>query len=90
MKLRGLNPNFFIHISGSDLYIPMIGLIRNLYFPVLHESTLGSTAGADRRPRNRRQVPCPPSAAAVEQRDHINDQHTNFQFGKLWIVNGNN
>ncbi len=25
MKLRGLVPNFYIHVSVSDLYIPMIG-----------------------------------------------------------------
>jgi hypothetical protein len=26
MKLCGLSPNFYIHKSVSDLYIPMIGL----------------------------------------------------------------
>jgi hypothetical protein len=31
MKLRGLVPNFYIHISVSDLYIPMIGLPILLY-----------------------------------------------------------
>jgi hypothetical protein len=25
MKLRGLVPNFYIHVSASDLYIPTIG-----------------------------------------------------------------
>jgi hypothetical protein len=25
MKLRGLVPNFYIHVSMSDLYIPKIG-----------------------------------------------------------------
>ncbi len=25
MKLLGLVPNFYIHVSVSDLYIPMIG-----------------------------------------------------------------
>jgi hypothetical protein len=25
MKLRGLVPNFYIHVSVSDLYIPTIG-----------------------------------------------------------------
>jgi hypothetical protein len=25
-ELRGLSPNFHIHVSVSDLYIPMIGL----------------------------------------------------------------
>jgi hypothetical protein len=24
MKLRGLAPNFYIHVSGSDLYVPTI------------------------------------------------------------------
>jgi hypothetical protein len=38
--------------TGSNLYTPMIGLICNLYFPVLRVSTLGSTAGADRRAGN--------------------------------------
>jgi hypothetical protein len=45
MKLRGLIPNFYIHVYRSDLYIPTIGYIWNLYFPVLRERTLGSTAG---------------------------------------------
>ncbi len=30
MKLHGLVPNYYIHVSGSDLYIRMIGLIWNL------------------------------------------------------------
>jgi hypothetical protein len=59
MKLRGLVLNFYNHVSGSDLYIPTIGLIWNLVFP------------------------------AEEPRVHISDQHTNIQFGKLWIINGN-
>ncbi len=41
MKLRGLFPNFYIHVSGSNLCIPTIDLIWNHYFPVLHERTLG-------------------------------------------------
>jgi len=36
-----------------------------------------------------RQFPALPSAPAVELGVHMNDQHTNFQFGKLWIINGN-
>jgi hypothetical protein len=31
-------------------------------------------------------VPCPPLRSCP--RVHINDQHTNFQFGKLWIIKG--
>jgi hypothetical protein len=34
-------------------------------------------------------VPCP-SLPPLLQLIHINDQHTNFQFGKLRIINGNN
>jgi hypothetical protein len=30
MKLRGHVSNFYIHVSGIDLYIPTIGLIWNL------------------------------------------------------------
>jgi hypothetical protein len=41
MKLHGLVPNFYIHVSGSNLFISMIGLIWNLYFPLLCERTLG-------------------------------------------------
>jgi hypothetical protein len=33
MKLHGLAPHFYIHVSGNELCIPMIGLIWNLYFP---------------------------------------------------------
>ncbi len=33
-ELRSLNPNFHIHVSGGDLYIPRIGLsVRDLYIP---------------------------------------------------------
>ncbi len=34
MKLRGLVPNFYIHVSGSDLYIPtsvLFGICVFLY-----------------------------------------------------------
>jgi hypothetical protein len=41
-------PNFYTHVSRSDLYIPMIGLIWNIYFPVLCEITLGSTTEAEK------------------------------------------
>jgi hypothetical protein len=56
MKLRGLIPNFHIHVSGSNLYIPTCGLIWNLYFLVLRERTFGSTAGSVKRAGNC----CPP------------------------------
>jgi hypothetical protein len=38
MKLRGLVPNFHIHVSVSDLYIPMIGppiLLQKLGGPIV-------------------------------------------------------
>ncbi len=47
MKLCDFVPDFYIHVSGSDLYIPNIGLIWNLYFRVLRERALGSTARVD-------------------------------------------
>ncbi len=56
MKLRGLVPNFYILVSGSDLYIPTIGLIWNLCFHVLQERALSSTTGAERRAGNFRQA----------------------------------
>jgi hypothetical protein len=49
MKLCGLIPNFYIYVSGRDLYISTICLIWNLYSPVLHEINLISTAGVERR-----------------------------------------
>jgi hypothetical protein len=56
MKLCGLVPNFYIHVSGIDFHIPRIGLIWNLYFPELHERTLSSTAEVERRLGNCRQA----------------------------------
>ncbi len=38
MKRRVLVSKFYIHVSRSNLYIPTIGLIWNLYYPVLCES----------------------------------------------------
>jgi hypothetical protein len=52
MKMRDLVPTFYIPVIGSDLYIPMIGLIWNICFPVLRERTLGSTARKERRAGN--------------------------------------
>ncbi len=51
-ELCSLSPNFYIHVPVRNLYIPRTGLIWNLYFPVLCERTLGSTAGVDRRAGN--------------------------------------
>jgi hypothetical protein len=73
-KLRGLVPNFYIHVPGSDFYIPMIGLIWNLYFPVVRERTLGSTE--ERRVGQVTATKQRLVAPAVEPRVHINDQLT--------------
>jgi hypothetical protein len=74
MKLRGLPPNFYIHVSEN--------------------SQLNCRSGEKDRElplsSSWRQFPALPSTPAVEPRVHRNDQHTNFQFGKLWIINGNN
>ncbi len=48
-KLRGLIPNFYIHVYESYLYIPMMGLIWNLYFPVLYCVRELSTQPQERR-----------------------------------------
>ncbi len=84
-KLRGLVLNFYIHVSGSNLYISMISLIWNLYFPVWRERTLGSTAGAEGRERNCRQPLLGGSSLPFSPllRVHINDQHTNFPVWKI-------
>ncbi len=34
MKLRGLFPDFDIHVSGSNYIFPRFGFIWNIYFPV--------------------------------------------------------
>ncbi len=39
MKLRGLSPNFHIHVSVSDLYIPTVGL------PILQQENRWNDCG---------------------------------------------
>jgi hypothetical protein len=96
MKLHGLVQNFYIHVSGSDLYIPIICPIWNHYFSLLRERTLFAQLQEQREGKELlqssgwRQFPALPSAPAVEPRVHINDQHKNFQFGKLGIINRSN
>ncbi len=67
MKQRGLVTNSYIHISGSDLYIPKMGLIWNICFPLLY-----CMRELSAQPHERREgqgtaakqwlvaVPCPP------------------------------
>jgi hypothetical protein len=69
-------------------------LIWNLYIDVQYCVT-NSWLNHRRRDKGRerlpntgwRQFPAFPSAPEVELRVHINGQHTNFQFGKLRIIN---
>jgi hypothetical protein len=76
-------PNSSIHVSESELYVPKIGLIWNLQFPELLVNRRSREKGRELPPsRGWRKFPALPSAHAVEPRAHINDQHTNFQFGK--------
>ncbi len=87
MKLPSLVPNFNIHVSGSILYIPTIGHIWNLCFPVSLERTLSSATGAKGRAGNCRQAEVGgsslPSPPLLQLSREFTDQHTNFQFGKL-------
>jgi hypothetical protein len=39
-ELRGLSPNFYIHVSVSDLYIPTIGL------PILRQENMWTDPGS--------------------------------------------
>jgi hypothetical protein len=83
--------HFYIHVSGSDLYSPPIGLIWNLYYPVLYERTLSSTVAAERIAGNCRQgglaaVPCPLlSSCGWAQSSHKWPTYKFSNFGKLWI-----
>ncbi len=74
-------------------WLAFIGII---IFLKSMRDTLCSTAGTERRAgnccqanRDWRQFRALPSAPVVQQRVHINDKHTNFQFGKVWIIKGN-
>ncbi len=75
MKLCGLIPNFYIHVSGSDLYIPTMGLTGNSVFLYCMREISAKPPGGQRRVL--------PSAPTVERRPHINDQRTNFKFLKI-------
>ncbi len=75
---------------GTIYIFPTVGLILNIYNPSLHERTLGSTAGAERRAGNCRQAevsskfPALPSAPAVEpKRVHINGPTHKFPIWKI-------
>jgi hypothetical protein len=59
--------------------IPTIDLIRNHYF-------LCCMTELSAQPQEQREGQGTSSKQAGGS--HINDQHTNFQFGKLWIING--
>jgi hypothetical protein len=67
----------------EQLYIPTIGPIRNLYFPVLLERTLNRRSrekGRELPPSTGyQQFPDLSSAPTVDARVHINDQHINIK-----------
>ncbi len=77
MKLCGLVPNFYIYVSGNDIYILTSGLIWDLYCLILGERALGSTAGAKGKelPSSRgwQQFPALPSATVKVP---MNELHT--------------
>ncbi len=71
----------FMYLEATYMYIPTIGHIWNLYFPVLLERILGSAAGMKRRVRNCRQaelgdssLPSPPLLQL--SREFTYDQNT--------------
>jgi hypothetical protein len=84
MKLQGLVPNSYIHVSGRS------------YLESLFSCIVGENSRLNRRSREKgrelppsrgwRQFPALPPLMRVEPRVHINDQHPSFQFGKLRII----
>jgi hypothetical protein len=79
MKLRGLTPNFYIHVSGRNLYITTIGLIWNLYFFLYCVRELSAQLQERREGQGTAAkqwlvaVPCPPLHSCGPARVHIND-----------------
>jgi hypothetical protein len=72
---------FLQHVAESDLYIPTISLIWNLYFPALLDRTLCSTAGAERRAGNCRQAVDGSSSLPSPSLLLLSREFTNFLFG---------
>jgi hypothetical protein len=96
MKLCGLVPNFYIQYLGV-IYIfpPSVSYAISIFLYCMRELSAqppGSREKGKELPPSSgwRQFPVLPSAPAVEPRVHINHEQTNFQFGNLWIINGNN
>ncbi len=88
------SPNFYIHVSGSYLFFPQSVLpgisiflycVRELSAQPQEQRGGQGTAGK----QGLAAVPCPSLHSCGWARVHINYQHTNFQCGKLRIINGN-
>jgi hypothetical protein len=96
MKLCGLIPNFYIHVSGSNLYILSQSVLFEISIFIYSIRKLSLNRWSEEKGRELplsrgwQQFPALPTAPAVEPRIHINDQDINFQFRKLWIINRNN
>ncbi len=96
MKLLGCVLNFYIHVSGAAIFIfpqsVLFGISIFLYS--VRELSAQPLEWREGQGTAAKQwlaaVPALSSVPAVEPRVHINDQHTNFHFGKLRIINGNN
>jgi hypothetical protein len=90
-KRRGLVSSFYIHVSGSGLYIPRIGLIFGISIFLFCMRELSAQPRSGEKDRElaaagSSSLPSPPLLRL--SREYINDQHTNFQLEQLWIVNG--
>jgi hypothetical protein len=64
MKLQGVIPNFYIHVSGSNLYIPKIGLIGiSIFLYCMKEHWPQQLEGMEGQGTDAKQilaaVPCP-------------------------------
>ncbi len=98
MKLRGLVPIFYLHSCiWERIYLfPLCrSYLESIFSCIAWENSWlnrrRGEKGRDLLPSSGWwQFPALPSAPAVEPRIHINEQHTNFQFAKIWIINGNN
>ncbi len=94
MKLRSLVPNFYIHVSGNNLYIPhswsyfeisiILHCMRELSAqPQEQREGQGTSAKQRLAASSLPKFPALLSTPVVETRVHIIDQNSNLQFGKL-------
>ncbi len=64
--MRGHNPNFHIHVSVSDLYIPTIGL------PILLQENMWTDLGNIQIAHRHMNVDIGPKAAQCPEKEYIN------------------